>query len=342
MALAVALFGAAGIAHYTAMAPSLVFAVSALAIAATAALVGRGVDQLGDRLGAGATGMLQAALGNLPELLVGVFALRAGLFEVVRAALVGSILGNILLVLGLTILVGGLRHGVQRFSAHRARMAMTLMLLAVAGLLVPSLSSYVHAGASGHESTLSVVAAVVLLAVFAASVPAGLRRGAAETDRRSGPPPRWPRSLAIAVLAAAALLAAFVSAWFVDALEPTIHAWGLSQAFAGLVVVALAGNVVENVVAVALAAKNDADYALALVLASPQQIALVAAPVFVLISYGIAPHPFTLVFSPLLVTTLATSVVAVAFVTFDGEWTWLEGVSLLGLYCLIAASLWWG
>lgn len=336
------LAAAAALTRYASAPSSLAFVASGLAIAATAALVGRGVDQLGERLGAGATGMLQAALGNLPELFVGVFALRAGLFGVVQAAIVGSVLGNILLVLGLSIVVGGLRHGVQRFSAHRARTAMTLMLLAVAGLLVPSLSSYVHAGAARHESTLSVLTAIVLLLVFAASVPAGLRRGPADIDRRTGPPPRWPAGVAIAVLVVTAVVAALVSSWFVDALEPTIRSWHLSQAFAGLVVVALAGNAVENVVAVALAAKNDADYALALVLASPLQVALVLAPTLVLVSYAIGAHPFTLVFSPLLVTTLATSVLAVAFVTFDGEWTWLEGVALLALYSLVAASVWWG
>lgn len=305
-------------------------------------LVGRGVDQLGERFGAGATGMLQGALGNLPELFVGIFALRAGLLQVVEAAIVGSILGNILLVLGLAIVVGGLRNGVQRFSAHRARTAMTLMLLAVAGLLVPSLASYIHTAAARHENALSVVAAVVLLIVFAGSLPTGLRRGDRTVDRRSGPPPRWPAWLALAILALTAVLAAFVSAWFVDALEPVIRSWHLSQEFAGLIVVALAGNAVENLVGISLAAKGDADYALSIVLGSPIQVALVLGPVLVLLSYLIAPHPFTLVFPPVLVTTLAMSVVAVAFVTFDGEWTWIEGLALLGLYALVAASVWWG
>lgn len=286
--------------------------------------------------------MLQGALGNLPELFVGIFALRAGLRQVVEAAIVGSILGNILLVLGIAIVVGGLRHGVQRFSAHRARTAMTLMLLAVAGLLMPSLASYIHSPAAKHLSALSIVAAVVLLVVFVASLPTGLRRGDPSVDRRSGPQPRWSVWVALTVLAVAAVSSAFASSWFVDSLEPVIRSWHLSQLFAGLIVVALAGNAVENVVGISLAAKGDADYALSIVLGSPLQVALVLAPVLVLLSYLIAPHPFTLVFPPVLVTTLAMSVVAVAFVTFDGEWTWIEGLALLGLYALVGASVWWG
>lgn len=341
-AAAVVLSLLAGLSHLLAPRTVASFLLAGLALAALAALVGSGVDQLGERLGAGGTGMLQAALGNLPELFVGVFALRAGLREVVEAAIVGSILGNVLLVLGLAILVGGLRHGVQRFSVQRARIAMTLMLIAVAGLLVPSLAFYVHAAAAAHERTLSLITSAVLLIVFAVSVPGGVRRTGGQPDRRRGPPPRWPSWLAILAMLVAALLAAFVSDYFVAALRAALQAWGVSQAFAGLVIVAIAGNAVENVVGISLAAKGDAEYALSLILASPLQIALVLAPLLVLLSYPLAAHPFLLVFPPLMVTTLATSVVAVAFVTFDGEWTWLEGVALLGLYVLIGASFWWG
>jgi len=166
----------AGVTRYVDVNDVVAFVVSGLCIAVLAALVGRSVDNLGDRFGSGATGVLQSALGNLPELFVCIFALRAGLPQVVEAAVIGSILGNILLVLGLAFLVGGLRHGVQRFDSERARTTSALMLLAVAGMLVPSLAHYLHTPASAHEEAWSVIAAIGLLVVFACSVPSAIRR----------------------------------------------------------------------------------------------------------------------------------------------------------------------
>jgi Ca2+:H+ antiporter len=320
------------------------FVVGGLAIAALATLVGRSVDQLGDRLGAGATGVLQSALGNLPELFVCIFALRAGLTEVVEAAVIGSILGNVLLVLGLAFLVGGLRNGTQQFNSERARTITAMMLLAVAAMLVPSLAHALHTPAAEHERSLSVIAAVILLAVFACSVPASIRRSADESaaTHEASHEGRWPVALAIGMLAATGILAALVSDWFVHALEPAIDSLGISQAFAGLVVVAIAGNAVENVVGIQLAARNQADYALSVVLNSPLQIALVLAPALVLLSFVIGGAAFILVFPPLLVTTVVAAVLVVSFIIIDGESVWLEGAALIGLYVLIAASFWWG
>ena len=321
------------------------FVVSGLCIAVLAALVGRSVDNLGGRFGSGATGVLQSALGNLPELFVCIFALRAGLLRVVEAAVIGSILGNILLVLGLAFLVGGLRNGVQRFDGERARTTTALMLLAVAGMLVPSLAHYVHSPADSHERALSVITAVVRLVVFACSVPSSIRRTEAESsaapaDEESGS--RWPIGVAVGTLAVTGVLAAFVSDWFVHALDPAIHSLHISQAFAGLVIVAIAGNAVENVVGIQLAARNRTDYALSVILNSPLQIALVLAPALVLLSFVVGGTAFTLVFPPLLVTTLVASVLAVGFIIIDAESLWLEGAALLGLYVVIAASFWWG
>ena len=321
------------------------FATSAVAVAVLAVLVGRSVDQLAERLGPGATGVLQSALGNLPELFIAFFALRQGLVDVVRAALIGSILANLLLVLGLAFLVGGLKHGVQTFSSERARTVNTLMVLAVGAMLVPSLASYVHTPAASHEGTLSVIASVVLLVVFACSVPSSLRGGDVERgigDKSHGEAPRWPLWLAVGMLAVAGVLAALVSDWFVTALTPAIDALNISQTFAGLVIVAIAGNAVENVVGIQLALRNQADYALSVILNSPLQIALVLAPVLVLLSYVAGGTILTLVFAPILVTTVAIGVVATAFIIYDGESIWLEGAALIGLYVVIAASLWWG
>ena len=334
----------AGVTRYVDINSVLAFVVAGLTIAALATLVGRSVDQLGERLGAGATGVLQSALGNLPELFVCIFALRAGLTEVVRAAVIGSILGNVLLVLGLAFLVGGLRNGTQRFDSERARTINAMMLLAVAAMLIPSLTHAVHTPAAAHERALSDIAAVVLLVVFACSVPASIRKSADESAAAhdASGEGRWPVWLAVAMLAVTGVLAAFVSDWFVHALQPAIHSLHISQAFAGLVIVAIAGNAVENVVGIQLAARNQADYALSVILNSPMQIALVLAPALVLLSYVVGGAAFTLVFPPALVAVVIASVLAVTLVIIDGESFWLEGAALLGLYVVIAASFWWG
>ena len=319
----------------------LAFACSAVAVALLAALVGRSVEQLGDRFGAGATGVLQSALGNLPELFIGFFALRSGLVEVVRAAIIGSILGNALLVLGLSFVVGGLRHGEQRFDASRARSICALLIVTVAAMVLPGIAITVHAPAAGHEREYSVIVAVVLLGVFALSLPASLRRGEGLPDVATEPP-RWPLWLSVAVLAVSGVAAAFVSDWFVNALTPAMNTLGISQAFAGLVVVAIAGNAIENVVGIQLAARNQADYALSVIVNSPLQIALVLAPVLVLVSGLAGGVALTLVFSPMLMAAVALTVVAVTFIIFDGRSTWLEGVALIALYVVIATGFWWG
>ena len=329
------------------------FVCSAVAVTLLASLVGRSVEQLGDRFGPGATGVLQSALGNLPELFIALFALRAGLVGVVQAALIGSILANLLLVLGLAFVVGGLRHGTQRLDSERARGIIVLMVLSVAAMVVPSLAHYVHTPAEPHEQTLSVIVSALLLLLFVVSLPASLRSrggagsagsatGSAEEDPMHREEPRWPVWLAVGLLTVAAVLAAFVSDWFVVALEPAMKALSISEAFAGLVVVAIAGNAVENVVGIQLAAAGRSEYAFSVVINSPMQIALVLAPLLVILSQVFGFAALTLVFPPMLVVSVAIAVVIAAFITFDGESNWIEGAALVTVYAVIAAAFWWG
>jgi Ca2+:H+ antiporter len=332
----------AGLAHYASWNAVLAFVLSAGAVCILASLVGRSVEQLGDRFGAGATGVLQSALGNLPELFICIFALRAGLVDVVRAALVGSILANLLLVLGLAFLVGGLKHGTQQLGSERARTIVVLMLLSVTALAIPSLAHFVHTPAGDHEQAFSLIVSVILLALFALSLPFSLRRDANAGAGEGHEPPRWSIGLAVGLLALASALAAFVSDWFVTALQPAMDAVNISQAFAGLVIVAIAGNAIENVVGVQLAARGDSEYAFSVVLNSPIQIALVLAPVLVIASQVFGLATFTLVLSPMLVVTLLLAIILAAFIAFDGESTWLEGASLIALYGIIATAFWWG
>ena len=332
----------AGVAHYGGWSAVLALVVSAAAVAVLATLVGRSVEQLGDRFGPGATGVLQSALGNLPELFIGIFALKAGLVDVVRAALVGSILANLLLVLGLAFLVGGLRHGTQQLGSERARTIVVLMLLSVTAMAIPSIAHEVHSPAAAHEVAFSVIVSVVLLALFALSLPFSLRRQADDAPDAGREKPRWPIALAVGLLAVAGVLSAFVSDWFVAALEPAMDSLDISQAFAGLVIVAIAGNAVENVVGVQLAARGQSEYAFSVILNSPLQIALVLAPVLVLVSQVFGLASLTLVFGPMLVVALVLAILLAALIAIDGESTWLEGATLIALYAVIATSFWWG
>ena len=338
----VVLVASAGATRFTHAGAVPAFLCSGLAVALPAALVGRAVEQLGDHFGAGATGALQSALGSLPELLIALFALKAGLLMVVQAALIGSVLANLLLVLGLSFTAGGLRHGPQNINSQRARGTAVLMLLAVAAMVVPSLASYVHTPAAPHEDAMSLVVAVILLALFAITLPGSLKGKPAGDAAEQREPPRWPWPLALALLAASAVAAAFVSEWFVHALEPAMGALHIFEAFAGLVIVAIAGNAVENVVGIQLAAKNRSEYAFSVIINSPLQIALVLAPALVVLSRLFGLTPLTLVFSPMLVMSVAIAVLVTAFITFDGESDWSEGVSLLALYAIIATAFWWG
>lgn len=322
----------------------LTFLVSAVALAILAIVVGEATEQLGNYMGPGATGIVQSAIGNLPELFVSFFALQAGLVTVVQSALVGSILANSLLVLGLAFFFGGRKHGTQKFKSETPRAIVILMLLAVSALVVPTLAHTMHTPAEAHEETLSIASAIVLLIVFFASIPFSLQSGALTKTvhtKKQGERP-WSMVRVISVLAVAGISAALVSDWFVIALEPAIEALGISQAFAGLVIVAIAGNAVENVVGIQLALKNKADFAVSVILNSSLQVALALTPILVLLSFFFTPVALTLVLPPLLVVALALTAILSALIVYDGESNWLEGLALIGLYIMIAVSFWWG
>lgn len=348
-ALAIGASAVAGVIHYTEVGEVAAFVSAAVALSLLAVMVGHGTEQLGRRLPAGVTGVLQGAFGNLPELLISIFSLRAGLTGVVHAAIVGSILANLLLVMGLAILLGGLKHGTQRFNSEPPKMVATLMLLAVAALSIPTLAYQLHTPAQAHEPELGAAVAVVLLLVFGCSLAFSLRADPTVTQpseqkdwKEEHAHPAWPLGIALLVLGVAGVGAAFVSEWFVDALTPTMKSLGISETFAGLVIVAVAGNAVENLVGIKLAVRNKPDYAMSVVLNSSLQIALAMTPILVLASFFIGPTPLTLVISPLLVAALALSAIIATVIVVDGETIWIEGVALVGLYAIIAASVWWG
>jgi Ca2+:H+ antiporter len=332
-----ALVAVAAVCRYASVGHVVTFVVAAVALAALARLVGTATEQLGARLGSSGAGVVQSALGNLPELFIAIFALRQGLDEVVQAALVGSILANSVLVLGLAFTVGGLRHGTLHFDSSRARLVSTLTMLAAATMALPSLAHSFHTPAEPHGHALSLVCAGVLLGVFVLTLPSFLASAAGEEHE----PARWSAVTTALVLAAAGTAAAFTSDWFVGALTPAIHTLHISEDFAGLVIVAIAGNAVENVVGVQLAARNRPDFAISVILNSSLQVALALTPVLVFVSLLFSTH-LTLVFPTLLALVLVIQAVLGALVVNDGESNWQEGVVLVGFYVVIAASFWWG
>jgi len=333
-ALAVAL---AGICHFAGLNDVATFFVAAAALAVLARLVGTATEQLGSRLGSGGASVVQSGLGNLPELFIAVFALRDGLVSVVQSALVGSILANSVLVLGAAFVVGGLKHGTQKFSSDRARAVSMLTVLAASTMAIPSLAHEFHAPAAAHSETLSLICAGVLLVLFVLTLPSFLRSAPGEEHA----PARWTTPATAVILALAGTAAAFTSDWFVTALTPAIHTLHMSEEFAGLVIVAIAGNAVENVVGIQLAARNKMDFAVSVIVNSSLQVALVLTPVLVFVSLLFATH-LTLVFPTLLALVLLLSGILGALIVNDGESTWQEGAVLVGFYVVIAASFWWG
>ncbi|MEP7079157.1 MAG: calcium/proton exchanger [Ginsengibacter sp.] len=338
--------GFAAFLYYTKANSVLAFIVTAGALATLAMIVGDATEHLGKRTGPGVTGILQSALGNLPELFVCIFALRAGLDHVVKAALIGSILGNSVLVLGFALFVGGLKNGKQKFNSAAPKMIVTLMILAFAAMAMPTLAKELHTAASLHLRNLDIVVAIVLLVVLIANMYFSIKGDRSLTPSSSGDEDAqekpWSLTLTLIVLACSGAAAAFVSDWFVVALEPAMKSLGINEVFAGLVIVAIAGNAIENYVGINLAYKNKADYSVSVILNSSLQIALGLYPVLVLLSLFMGGAVLSFVLSPLLLASLALAVIVSAFIVFDGEFVWMEGLALIGLYIIIAVAFWWG
>jgi Ca2+:H+ antiporter len=321
---------------------TLVFLVSCVALVALAWLIGVATEELGASLGPRVGGVLNATFGNAAELIITFFALRAGLVDVVKASITGSILGNLLLVLGLSLFAGGIRHGTQTFSRHITGLNSTLLVIAVVALYVPAVfgqslpAGQLHGDDVRH---LSDGVAVIMIVVYVLSVIFFLRHpeegsGAAieEVHHAGWSPPR-----AAVVLLVAAAATAWVSEILVGALEPTIEDWGVSTVFAGVILVPLVGNIAEHLVGVQLAWRNKMDFSMVVSLGSSMQVALFVAPVLVLMSH-IVGTPMDLVFTPLEIATVALTVILVALIAIDGESNWFEGTALLAVYVVIALA----
>jgi Ca2+:H+ antiporter len=321
---------------------NLIFIVAAAAILGLAWVVGVSTERLGSLTGPQVGGILNATFGNIAELIIAFFALQAGLIEVVKASLTGSIIGNLLLVLGASVLIGGLRHGTQTFSQRVAASNASLLVLAVIGLFVPAVFAFSTSNpAQGSLTEESVLVAIILIAGYVLSLiyqfthPADTLGGHGSPEGHGGP--AWTSRVAIIVLVVAAGLLAVLSEILVGSIQSFIDSFGLSAFFVGVVLVPTIGNLAEHLVAVQLAAKNKMEFAMAVSYGSSLQVALFVAPVLVLIG-ALLGQPMDLVFTPLEVAAVAAAVGISALIALDGESNWLEGALLVLVYLILGVS----
>lgn len=321
--------------------PVLVFLAAALSVIPAAGLMGRATEELAAHTGPRLGGLLNATLGNAAELIITLFAIRAGLLDLVKASITGSIIGNVLLVMGLSILVGGLKNSVQRFERTQAGVNATQLLLAVVALMIPSLFFFAHTETTGPVESLSLGTAIVMLVIYALGILFAFQFTSSEptlgleVEAEMHSP--WSTRTAALVLLGATVLIALLSELLVGAVEETVKAIGMSEFFIGIIVVPLVGNVAEHTVAVQTAYKNKMELSMAVSLGSSLQIALFVAPILVFVSL-LMGHPLTLVFNQFEIVALFVGVLIAAFVAQDGESNWLEGAQLLTVYVILALA----
>ncbi|MCC6614681.1 MAG: calcium/proton exchanger [Anaerolineae bacterium] len=321
--------------------PILVFILSAAGLIPLASMIGEATEELtaytGPRLG----GLLNATLGNAAELIITIFAIREGLLDLVKASITGSILGNLLLVLGLSLLAGGLRNGLQFFDRRQAGLNATLLILAVVALAIPSLFDVAVAEVPSSELLFSEGVALILILLYVLVLIYGFTAPATDpsTTREAAPEheARWSLRFSVIVLVAATVGTAVVSETLVGAVEPVTEVLGLTEFFLGIIIIPLVGNVAEHLAAVTVAVKNKMELSLSIALGSSQQVALFVAPLLVFISLLFGKR-LLLVFNEFeLIALIGASIIA-AFIAQDGESNWLEGAMLLAVYLIIGLA----
>jgi Ca2+:H+ antiporter len=322
-----------------------IFILSALAIVPLAGLLGTATEELAIYAGSKIGGLLNVTFGNAVELIIMLMALQAGLTEVAKASITGSILGNLLLILGMAMLLGGIKHGIQRFNPLTAGTSATMLVLAVIALVIPAVFSHaIDLGNSHGVERLSEIVAVLLIGIYFLNLYFqfyGRDRGELASVESSGEihevHARWSKNQALAMMLGSTLVVAVISELLVGSIEGATSALGLTEMFVGIIVVPLIGNVAEHVVAVQVAMKNKMDMATEIAVGSSLQIALLVAPMLVFASM-LMGIPMTLVFNPFELITLGAAVAIAALISLDGRSHWLEGVQLVVVYAIVAVA----
>lgn len=321
-----------------------VFAFSALGVIPLASYIGESTEALAHYTGPRLGGLLNATLGNAAELIITIVAIRQGLLELVKASITGSILGNLLLVLGMSMLLGGLRNGSQTFDRKQAGSNAILLVLTILILLVPSLLSHnIEVGPEGafrvEALSLGVAAVMIILYIMGLVYSLKMQEGplTPEAGKEPGAAPGWSLRTALIILGLSTVGVAYLSELFVGAVEPVVEELGISEFFIGIIFIPIIGNVAEHLVAVQVAVKNRMTLSVEIAVASSLQIALFVAPVLVFVSL-LMGNPLTLVFLPFELVALAAGVLIAALVSADGESNWLEGAELLAVYIVLGLA----
>ena len=326
--------------------PTWIFVVSCLAIIPLAGLMGHATEEIAERVGEGIGGLLNATFGNAAELIIAIVALRAGLFDLVKASITGSIIGNVLLVFGLSALVGGVKYETQRFNRTAAGLGSTLLVLSAVGLVVPAVfHMLVGDTAAVAERNLSLEISVVLMLTYIASLFFTLRThkhlymgSSGETAPEGAIEHHVPLGRSIGKLVMATVGVAIMAEFLVAAASHTAQELGWSEVFVGVIVVAIIGNAAEHSTAIIMAAKNKMDASINIAVGSSIQVALFVAPLLVFLSYFIAPRPMDLIFTQLEVLAVGVCVGIMAFCAQDGESHWMEGIQLLAVYIILGIA----
>ena len=315
-----------------------IFAFTSLALVGLAWVLGQATESLGHHAGPRIGGVLNATFGNAAELIITIFALSAGLTTVVKASIIGSVIGNVLLVLGASLLIGGLKNGTQSFSATVAGANSAMLACVAFGLAFPTIFGLLDP-AEGEPplAYLSTSVAVVFIVLYALYLLFYLRRReeAPGTGHEEQPP--FGKVVSFVMLLVATAAVAYVSEAFVGAIEPLVEEIGVSELFVGVILVPIVGNIAEHVVGVQIAYKNQMDFSMAVSLGSSLQVALLVTPILVFLG-PLLGHPLDLVFTPLELVSLGAAVVVTAFIALDGESNWLEGAMLCGVYVIAALT----
>ena len=320
-----------------------VFITSALAIVPLAGLLGEATEALAEKTGPRLGGLLNASLGNAAELIITLFAIRAGQLELVKASIIGSILGNLLAVMGMSIFLGGLKYGLQRFSRSHVGLDATLTILAVIAISVPSVFNAAIEPNTMRVEELSLSVAAAMLLIYILSIVYGLKTRTVNEQavlpevQPSHTAPKWSLKQALGVLVLAVTGIAVMSEFLVSSVETVVATLNVSAFFLGIIIVPIIGNIAEHLVAVQVARKNQMDLSLAIALGSSLQIALFVAPVLVFCSLLLG-HPLTLEFNSFELIALTSASIIAAFVALDGESNWLEGAMLLAVYLILGAA----
>ena len=326
---------------------TLTFGVAALTILGLAYTLGHATEQLGMAAGPRIGGIMNATVGNIGEIIIAAFLIMDNKIEIVHASITGSIVGNLLLVLGASLLAGGIKNGVQEYDAQATGMNAASLILASIGLVVPATFAFLVGGGEGtvpgdpqffRIEALTVGVAILLLITYAAQTWFFLRSPESPTTVHAPDEvPDWSWKMALGVLLASAAALTFASEVLVHTLEPAVASLGISEFFIGIIVIPVIGNLAEHVVGVTLAYKNKMDFSLITSIGSATQIALFAAPVLVFFGL-IVGNPLHLVFTPLEVVAVAVGVLIASYIALDGKSNWVEGLQLVSVYLILAIA----